>query len=162
MVTRTAALLIGALVFALAANAGELPGRSRGETVYVPAYSHIYHGNLDGKGRPQVVLLSSMLSIRNVDPNHGITVSSVRYYYNDGKLLREYYEAPLTLGPLGSTDVFVEHRDSAGGAGANFLVVWDSRTPVNPPIVETVNSYFFGGQFGIFASRGRAIHPGGD
>ena len=101
--------------------------------------------------------LSVMLSIRNVNPEHGITVRAVGYYDTDGKLLREFYKEPKTLGPLQSTDVFVENKDMTGGAGANFLVVWDAEKPVNPPIVEAVHAYFFGTQSLVFTSAGRAI-----
>ena len=130
---------------------------SKGQTVYVPVYSHVQHGNLDSKGRPEVLLLSSMLSIRNVDPDHGITVRSVRYYDTAGKLLREYLQTPLVLAPLGSSDVFVEHKDSLGGTGANFLVDWTADAPVSAPLLETVNGYFFGAQSGVFTSRGVSV-----
>jgi len=38
---------------------------SDGQTIYVPAYSHIYSGN-----REQPFLLTVTLSIRNIDPKH--------------------------------------------------------------------------------------------
>lgn len=153
--------LLAALVLLLsaasAARAEGIPEPSRGETVYVPVYSHIWHGNLDDKSRPMMLLLSSMLSIRNTDPASGITIHSVRYYDTDGKLLREFPQAARKLAPLGSSDVFVEQKDSAGGTGANFLVVWSADKPVNPPIIETVNAYFFGPHSLAFTSPGRAI-----
>jgi hypothetical protein len=145
------------LLYVLTIDAEAAEPLSKGQTVYVPVYSHVQHGNLDSKGRPEVLLLSSMLSIRNVDPDHGITVSSVRYYDTAGKLLREYLPAPLALGPLGSTDVFVEHKDSLGGTGANFMVDWNAETPASAPLLETVNAYFFGAQSGVFTSRGVAV-----
>jgi hypothetical protein len=141
------------------ALAGEPAQLVQGQTVYVPVYSHIAHGNIDRSGKPATLLLSAMLSIRNVDPAQSISVRSVRYYDNDGKLLREYYAEPKVLGPLASTEVFVEHRDTAGGAGANFLVSWQADQPVNAPIIETVNAYFFGTQSVVFTSPGRPIRP---
>ncbi len=152
---RFAALLIFLGIWTVRAEAAE--PLSTGQTVYVPVYSHVQHGNLDSKGRPEVLLLSSMLSIRNVDPDHGIVVTSVRYYDTAGKLLREYLQAPLALGPLGSTDVFVEHKDSLGGTGANFMVDWNADAPTSAPLLETVNAYFFGAQSGVFTSRGVAV-----
>ena len=137
-----------------AAGAGDL---SRGQTVYVPVYSQVSHGNLDGSGKPWTLPLSVMLSIRNVNPENGITVRAVRYYDTDGRLLREFYAEPKSLGPLQSTDVFVENKDMTGGSGANFLVVWDADIPVNAPIVEAVHAYFFGTQSVVFTTPGRAI-----
>lgn len=157
-------LALGVLVTAilcLPARAGEAPALSGGQTLYVPVYSHIWHGNLDGDGKPQMLLLSSMLSIRNTDPLAGITVLSVKYYDTDGRMLREYYKSPRFLGPMASTDVFIEHKDAEGGTGANFIVLWKSDKPVNPPIVETVNAYFFGSHSLAFTSPGRPIVPPG-
>lgn len=148
----------------IAGAAAEAAGAERrtGETLYVPVYSHIWHGNLDGSSKPARILLSSMLSIRNTDLEHAITIRSVRYYDNDGKLLREYPAAQRMLGPLGSADVFVENKDAAGGTGANFIVVWDAALPVNTPVVETVNAYFFGAQSAIFTSPAKSVLAAGD
>src|ERR1700675_3585303 len=95
-----------ALVLLLASPAGAA-GLSRGQTIYVPVYSHVWHGNLDGSGKPSMLPLSVMLSIRNVNPEHAITVRAVRYYDTAGKLLKEFYQGPKTLAPLESADVFV-------------------------------------------------------
>ncbi len=132
---------------------------SKGQTLYVPVYSHISHGNLDGRGKPSELLLSSMLSLRNTDLAQSITITSVRYYDTDGKLLREYLPKPLTLAPMGSSELFVEHKDKTGGSGANFVVEWKSDRPVNIPVIETVNAYFFGTQSVAFTSPGRPILP---
>lgn len=149
--------VLGLLAIAPSALADEAPALSRGETVYAPVYSDVQYGNLDGSGNPSRMPLSAMLSIRNTNPDAPITIKSARYYDSAGKLLREFIEQPKSLAPLESTEVFVEHRDMAGGSGANFLVVWDSATPVNPPVVEVVHGYFFGNQSVAFISPGRPI-----
>ncbi len=146
-----------ALLLLLAGSPAGAAELSRGQTIYVPVYSHVWHGNLDGSGKPSMLPLSVMLSIRNVDPEHGIVVRAVRYYDTEGKLLKEFYKEPKTLAPLQSTDVFVENKDMTGGAGANFLVLWDADGAVNAPIVEAVHAYFFGTQSLVFTSPGRAI-----
>jgi hypothetical protein len=154
-----AALLAMALLAPMAAAAEQPAPLSKGQTLYVPVYSHISHGNLDGRGKASELLLSSMLSLRNTDPAHSITITSARYYDTDGKLLREYLPKPLVLGPMGSSELFVEHKDKSGGSGANFVVEWKVDRPVNPPIIESVNAYFFGTQSVAFTSPGRPIHP---
>jgi hypothetical protein len=158
------ASLLAALALALAgapAVAEDLPPLSRGQTLYVPVYSQVWHGNRNGSGEPSLVLLSAMLSIRNADPGHAITVRSARYYNDDGKLVREFLTAPQTLGPLQATELFVEHKDTSGGTGASFLVEWTADQAVNPPVVETVHTYFFGNQSAVFASPGRVIRAAG-
>ena len=148
-----------ALLLLFTASAAGAADLSRGQTIYVPVYSHIAHGNLDSSGKPWTLPLSVMLSIRNIDPASGLTVRAVRYYDTEGKLLREFYAEPKKLGPLQSTDVFVENKDMTGGSGANFLVVWDAESPVNPPMVEAVHAYFFGPQSIVFTTSGRAVEP---
>jgi hypothetical protein len=50
-----------------------------GETIYVPAYSHVY-----SMSRDRQFDLSVTLSVRNTDLEYPIIVSSVRYYDNNG------------------------------------------------------------------------------
>ncbi|CUW41195.1 conserved protein of unknown function [Magnetospirillum sp. XM-1] len=154
-----AALLAAAILCPQGASAEQPMALSKGQVLYVPVYSHISHGNLDGRGKPSELLLSSMLSLRNTDLAHSITVTSARYYDTDGKLLREYLPKPLVLGPMGSSELFVEHKDKSGGSGANFVVEWKAERAVNPPVIETVNAYFFGTQSVAFTSPGRPISP---
>lgn len=149
--------LLAALFLSTSAFASEPVATSKGQSVYVPVYSHIWHGNLDSKGKPQTLQLSSMLSIRNTDPDTGMTVKSVRYYDTAGKMLREFLATPAKLGPMASTDVFVEHKDDTGGSGANFVVIWNSDRPISAPIIEVVNAYFFGPHSLAFTSPGKVI-----
>ena len=114
-------------------KAMEPPPLSKGQTVYVPAYSHIYHGN---KETP--LLLSVTLSIRNVDPHTPLTIKTVNYHETDGPLGKQYITEPVVLGPLGSERFIVPQKDNTGGSGANFIVTWQADKPINPPIMETV------------------------
>ncbi|WP_239988613.1 DUF3124 domain-containing protein [Paramagnetospirillum kuznetsovii] len=152
----TAALLLSTLLAQPLAAQEALP-LTKGQSVYVPVYSQISHGNLDGRGQPMELLLSGMLSIRNTDPTTPITITAARYYGTDGKVLREFITKPTVLGAMASTDYFVEHKDKSGGTGANFVVEWHADKPVNPPLIETVNAYFFGTQSVAFTSPGRPI-----
>lgn len=129
---------------------------SLGQTLYVPAYSHIYHGN---KETP--LLLSVTLSIRNIDPQNPLTITTVNYHETNGALVKDYLPEPTVLSPLGSIRFVVPQRDNSGGSGANFMVTWSARQPTNPPIAESV---MIGtqSQLGIsFTSRGRVVteHP---
>jgi len=137
---------------AMDAGAVEVAVKTTGQTVYVPAYSHIYHGNKNAK-----LLLSVTLSIRNVDPDNPISISVVDYYETQGKLVKQFVKTPVILGPLGSERYIIPQDDSSGGSGANFIVKWQAAAPTNPPIIETV---MIGtqSQLGIsFTSRGQAL-----
>jgi hypothetical protein len=134
-------------------NAGEeiaLPA-STGQRVYVPAYSHIY--GLGGKP----YLLETTLSVRNTDIERPITISSVRYYDTDGKLVREYLSSPRRLAPLATGEFLVESEDIRGGSGANFIVEWSAADEVNEPMIEAVMVAIGQSTSFSFARRGRVL-----
>lgn len=103
-----------------------------GQVVYVPAYSHVYHGD----GKPY--LLTITLSVRNTSMDKEIVVRSVRYFDTKGKEVRSYLNKPVRLPALGTTEVVIEREDASGGSGANFLVEWHADEPVTEPIIEAV------------------------
>lgn len=133
-------------------TAGEATMLSKGQTVYVPAYSHIYHGN---KEKP--FLLAVTLSIRNIDPVQPVTVTGVDFYETQGKLLKKYLDKPVLLKPLESTRYIVPQKETTGGSGANFIVEWQSEKLANPPIIESVMIGTQSTQGISFTSRGHAI-----
>jgi hypothetical protein len=122
---------------------------SKGQTVYVPVYSHIYSGP---KSTP--VQLDTILSIRNTDPASAITVIAVDYYDSEGKHIKNYLTEQVRLNAMASTRYIVQIYDKSGGSGANFIVKWQSKEKVNAPIIEGIMT----GHKGIsFVSRGQAI-----
>lgn len=132
--------------------ADQPPGLTKGQMIYVPAYSHIYSGN---KERP--FLLTVTLSIRNIDPKHSIAITLVDYYETQGKLLKKYLDEPKILKPMESLRYVIPQNDKSGGSGANFIVKWKADTSVNPPIVESVMIGTQRQQGVSFTSRGRVI-----
>jgi len=135
-----AAIASAGLFLALPAAAEEIAQPSSGQSVYLPVYSHLWHGNLNAKGHPEALQLSALISIRNTDPASPIRVISARYYDTGGKLLREFVPSPKTLAPLGTLELFVERREAEGGSGANFLIRWQSDTPVSQPVTEAIHA----------------------
>ena len=125
---------------------------SAGQTVYVPIYSHIYSGI---KARP--FDLAATLSIRNTNLNSSIKLVSVKYYDSEGKLVKDYLDAPISLKALASTRYIITEDDRAGGSGANFIVVWQSGQEVNAPVIEGVMIGTHSGQGISFVSRGQVI-----
>ena len=125
---------------------------SQGQTLYVPVYSDIFIGN-----REMSFNLAANLSIRNTDPDHSMAVTSVRYYNSDGKLVKEYLGEPKALNPMGSAYFFIPASDTSGGWGANFIVTWSSKVPVNTPIIECVMTGMKGSHSISFITRGKPI-----
>lgn len=125
---------------------------SKQQTIYVPAYSHIYSGDKESH-----FLLTVTLSIRNIDPNHQIKLTTADYYETQGKLLKKFIENPIILKPLESLRYVIPERDKSGGSGANFIVEWESDNMVNPPIVETIMIGTQNQQGVSFTSRGQEI-----
>lgn len=86
-----------------------------------------------------------------------INIVAVDYYDTKGKLVRKYYQKPITLAPLESTDIFIPEEDTTGGTGANFIVKWKSQNEVNVPIIESVMIGMKSGQGISFVSPGQEI-----
>lgn len=151
-------LLVGVLALWLAAPASRADScgqLSRGQTLYVPAYSHIYSGD-----REQPIYLAVTLSIRNTDAAHAIKITKVTYYDSDGQMIKRYLTTPVTLKPLSTTRYVIKESDKGGGSGANFIVAWQAERPVVAPLIETV-MISTRHTLGIsFTSRGRVIGPG--
>lgn len=135
-------------------QANEVSKLSEGQTLYVPAYSHIYIGN-----KANAYLLTVTLSIRNIDPVNTITLTAVDYYGTKGKLVKQYLDTPISLSALESTRYIIASKEDAGGSGANFIVKWSSGKRTNPPIVESIMIGTQSQQGISFTSRGQVIYP---
>ena len=85
----------------------------KGQTVYVPVYSHIYSGD-----REQPFYLAATLSIRNTDLTHVIKLTAVDYYDSDGKFLKHYLDKAFALNAMATKRYVVPESDKSGGSGA--------------------------------------------
>lgn len=151
---RMAAVVLLSVLLALPirAAAAEGPDRSRGQRVYVPAYSHILIGD-----RSTPFNLAATLSVRNTDPANAVTVTAIDYYDGSGRLVKRHLERPLGLRPLAATEVFVPENDTSGGFGASFLVTWTAEAAATPPVVECLLIGARSGQGISILSPGRVI-----
>ncbi len=141
------------------ATAQAAVSRSTGQMLYLPIYSHVWHGDLDSRGEPAKALVSVSVSIRNTDPAKPIRVSSAQYFDTDGKRLREYVSAPRTIAPMRTYELFIPRSDDTGGSGANFVIVWKSDSPASPPIVEGFHANLPAGRSIAFTTSARPIPP---
>ena len=149
---------LGVLVFAMfsastAAFAQEARPLAKGQTLYLPVYSHMLYGNLGKSGKASSVLLSTLVSIRNTDARRPIRILSAKYYDTNGKLLGERVPVAAVVPALGTLELFVELNDASGGSGANFIIKWDAEQPVNPPLIEALHANMDGGKAVIFMTQ---------
>ena len=103
-----------------------------GEILFIPVYSSIYHQ------QDRTFELTSTLSIHNSDPNNPITILKINYYNTDGKLIRKFLEAKLTLKPLQTKQFVIEESDKTGGTAAKFIVQWVAENRVIKPVIESI------------------------
>jgi len=128
-----------------------------GEVVYVPVYTRISMKEKKEWKQP----LSATLAIHNVDPSKEIDITSVRFYDHAGTKLKDYIDAPRSLGPFASASFVVDIAEDRGGVGANFIVEWQATEKVISPIVEAIMIGGSGTQGLSFTTRGKVIgtHP---
>ena len=124
----------------------------KGQTIYVPVYSHIYSGD-----REQPFYLAATLSIRNTDTKHAIALTAVDYYDSAGKFLKHFLEKPLPLNAMATKRYVVPESDKSGGSGAKFIIKWQSEQPVAEPLFESVMISTKTQQGISFTSRGRVL-----
>ncbi|MFA7267814.1 MAG: DUF3124 domain-containing protein [Sterolibacterium sp.] len=153
------AVAIAAAAFASIVSAQKADTLTFGQLLYLPIYSHIYHGDQDKQGKPSQKLLSAHVSIRNTNSQAPLKVLYARYYDTDGKLVKEFVPSPLTIPPLGTHELFVPRSDVSGGSGANFLISWNAGAAVNPPLVEALHADIEPARTLTFITTARPILP---
>lgn len=94
--------------------------KSVGQSLYLPIYSPIWHGDTNTLNQPERTLVSVSVSIRNTDPATTIQAISARYFDTQGKRLREYVVAPVKIGPMGTHEIFIPRADDTGVARRKF------------------------------------------
>ena len=144
--------LLVLICFLTAPAAATPPATSQGQLIYVPVYSHIFFGD-----RQQSFNLSVTLSLRNTDLTNPIEITSVRYYDEKGKLLKDFVPPAITIAPLASTRFYVKESDVSAGSEASFLVRWQSPQKVSPPLVEGLMVGTSFGQGISFTAPGRVL-----
>ncbi len=149
-------VLAAALLLGGAALADE-SAPSKGQTLYLPIYSHLWHGDLKSDGMPFKSLVSALVSVRNTDLKVPIRVTSARYYDTNGKLLQEFVPTPKNIPAMGTHELYVERKESAGGSGANFVIQWESASPANPPVVEALHADIQGNRTITFVTWARPM-----
>ncbi len=123
-----------------------------GEYVYVPVYSSIYY-----RDSTRVYNLTATLGIRNIDTVNDIFIKEINYNNSQGVSVKKFLNNPVRVKPLETFDLVIAEDDTSGGIGANFIVKWVSKFPVQSPVIETVMISIRQGVGLSFVETGRVI-----
>ncbi|MCK8479878.1 DUF3124 domain-containing protein [Psychroserpens algicola] len=103
---------------------------------YLSIYSQIY-----SISQHKTHNLTAMASLRNVSDRDTIYLTSAKYYDTHGVLLRTYFDTPIFLAPLETTEIIIDELDIEGGTGSNFIFEWlipeDSPEPLFEGIMNS-------------------------
>lgn len=151
-------IFLAALFFQSHAVAAEDVTLAAGQTLYLPVYSYIWHGDrVVSKRYPLKTPVSALVSIRNTNLKTPIRLFSAHYFDTSGKLLKQFVTTPVTIEPLGTHELFIEKQETQGGSGANLILKWDADTLVNPPIVEAIHAEIKGHSTFTFITKAQPI-----
>jgi len=109
--------------------------RTQGQTIYLSLYPKI-----ESAGRKSSSFLTTVLTIRNTDLHHPITVNSINYYDSNGALKKHVLKEPMTLNLISSKSMRFEEKelDAESGMAGCFIVDWKSEERVSEPIIEGI------------------------
>lgn len=131
---------------------------STGQTLYLPVYSYIWHGNrVVNKRYPLKTPVSVLVSIRNTNLKTPIRLHSASYFDTTGKLLSQLVASPVMIEPLGTHELFIEKQETQGGSGANLIIKWEAVTAANVPIVEAIHAEIKGHSTFTFITKAQPI-----
>jgi len=122
------------------------------DTTYVPIYSDIYSKTKDTRFN-----LTATLSLRNTSFKHSIYISKVDYYNSAGEKTTSFLNKTIVLKPMQSVEYVIEEADTSGGTGANFIIIWGSKSDKVEPIFEGIMISTHGQQGISFSTKGTSI-----
>ncbi len=118
---------------------------------YLSIYSEIYsiaHRNYN---------LTSMVSLRNTSDADTIFLLKAEYFDSHGKTVRTYFDYPIFLAPLETTEIIITSDDMTGGTGSNFIFEWKIPTDCPPPLFEAITTSNFGQHGYSFSTQATRI-----
>lgn len=100
---------------------------------YLSIYSEIYSFTDSKK-----ISLTSMISLRNTSDLDSIYLLKAEYFDTDGKSIRKYFDYPIFIAPLETTEIIIGEKDITGGTGSNFIFEWKKAKNTAEPLFEAV------------------------
>lgn len=119
---------------------------------YLSIYSQIY-----SISEHKTHNLTAMVSLRNTSETDTIFILNAKYYDTHGSSMRNYFDNPIYLAPMETTEIIIDETDITGGTGSNFIFEW--RTPVgcSEPLFEGIMNSTVGQQGLSFTTQAKRL-----
>lgn len=108
---------------------------------YLSVYSQIY-----SMTEHRTHNLTSMISMRNTSERDTIYLLRAEYYDTHGVSVRKYFDFPIFLAPMETTEIIIDEVDISGGTGSNFIFEWQVPKGCLEPLFEGVMTSTMGQQ----------------
>jgi len=116
---------------------------------YLSVYSQIF-----SLSEHKTQSLTAMISMRNTSETDTIYLLRAEYFDTHGNSVRNYFEDPIYLAPLETTEIVIEEKDDSGGTGSNFIFEWQIPKNCPEPFFEGVMSSILSQQGLSFTTQG--------
>ncbi|AEH02426.1 DUF3124 domain-containing protein [Lacinutrix sp. 5H-3-7-4] len=119
---------------------------------YLSIYSQIYSMSEHKRHN-----LTAMVSLRNTSDVDTVYILKAKYFDTHGVKVRTYFDEPIYLLPMETTEIIIDEIDTSGGTGSNFIFEW--KTPKNSPepLFEAVMTSTMGKQGLSFITQAKRI-----
>ncbi|NJB69803.1 hypothetical protein GGR42_000265 [Saonia flava] len=119
---------------------------------YLSIYSQIY-----SLSEHKTHNLTVMVSLRNTSDLDTIYIVKAEYYDTHGKSVTNYFDHPIFLAPMETTEIVIDEIDISGGTGSNFIFEWKTPKDCPEPLFEGIMNSTMGQQGLSFATQGKRI-----
>jgi len=119
---------------------------------YLSIYSQIYSNS-----EHRTHNLTAMVSMRNTSDLDTIYLLKAEYFDTHGKLVRTYFNQPIYIAPMETTEIIIDEVDVEGGTGSNFLIEWKIPKNCPEPLFEGIMSSTMGQQGLSFSTQSKRI-----
>lgn len=119
---------------------------------YLSVYSQIY-SNTEHRTHN----LTSMISMRNTSELDTIYLLRAEYYDTHGKSVRKYFDSPIFLAPMETSEIIIDELDVSGGTGSNFILEWKIPKNCPEPLFEGIMTSTMGQQGLSFTTQAKRI-----
>lgn len=119
---------------------------------YLSVYSQIY-----SVSEHKTHNLTAMISMRNTSDLDTIYLLKAEYYDTHGKSVRTYFNKPIYLAPMETTEIIIDEVDIEGGTGSNFIIEWKIPKDCPEPLFEGIMNSTVGQQGLSFSTQSKRI-----
>ncbi len=119
---------------------------------YLSVYSQIY-----SLTEHMTHNLTSMISMRNMSETDTIYILRAEYFDTHGKSVRKYFNSPIYLAPLETTEIIIDEIDVSGGTGSNFIFEWKIPKECPEPLFEGIMTSTMGQQGLSFTTQAKRL-----